>query len=130
MLSKGIRDEENERINRMITHLLEMKFVSDSWLLEQKPKVDATLKEIIDLEIIEILKTSSEELLDILKSKNFQEDHYESFGDLLLNISDMEPQHQHNLAEKSLAIYQFAQKQSNTFSISLNQKIQETKGPL
>ena len=127
MLSKGIRDEENERINRMIANLLDMRFVSDFWLLEQKQKVDEGLKKLIDLDSMEILKASPEELLDTLQKNNFQEEQYENFADLLLNISDMEIQHQHNLAEKSLAIYQFSQKQSNTFSISLNQKIQDTK---
>ena len=127
MLSKGIRDEDNERVSRMITSLLSIGFVPDLWNIKQKSQVDETLKELIDLDFMELIKTSAEDFSAKIKSKNLKEDHLEGLGDILLKISDSQPENQQVLAKKALLLYELAQVRSRTFSVSLNQKIEETK---
>lgn len=127
MLNKGFRDEEKEKVSEALTEVLDMEFVPDLWKSKQRQKVDGILKKLSGMEISELYEISPDVLLLKLKESNFGSKQYEEFADVLLNISDMEPEHQRDLAQKSLLLYEFSQTESKTFSFGLIQKIEGAK---
>ncbi|QLE01239.1 hypothetical protein HX109_06545 [Galbibacter sp. BG1] len=128
MLSKGLKDEENERISRNLERLLKIEFVPELWQVAQQEKVSKTLEGIIGLSLPSILETNVDVLLEKLLAQNLSFEHYEQIGDLLFKLIRLEINfNQQDLAGKIIAIYNQAQIQNKTYSFELNQKIQKVK---
>ncbi|HSM63697.1 MAG TPA: hypothetical protein VK833_07155 [Gillisia sp.] len=128
MLSKGLRDEENQKINELVGRLIDLEFVPKFWEREQRSKVDGLLFEQLGFKISDLETLSSEELLIKLKELNFDFSNLEQFGDLLLKIIPLEDiDHESHLAKSAIAVYELAQKESKTYSLSLIQKLNQAK---
>lgn len=131
MLSKGLRDEENEKMNRLFNEALEMEFVPDLWKNQQREALNQKLRETLDLTLEDIEKIDSEELLKKLQELEFSFANYEQFGDLMIEVLPMESaEDQPKLAKTAVAVYEFAQRESQTFSFGLIQKINAAKAEI
>ena len=88
------------------------------------PKYCSSLKSSIKF----IIETNGDILLEKLHTQNLSFENYEQLGDLLLKIIEVESkENQSELAEKTIAIYEYAQLESKTFSFDLIQKIQKAQ---
>ena len=131
MLSKGLKDEENKQMDKLFNELVEVEFLPDYWEKQQRQEVDEHLKDALGFGLSEVFRFSSEELLLKLKEQHFSSENYEQFGDLLFRISAFEPEEEEMiLIRHSIAIYEFVQLQSGTFSFDLNQKLKEAREAL
>jgi hypothetical protein len=131
MLSKGLRDEEKEKINELFNSMLNIEFVPDLWKNEQRRLLSDNLKKILDLSLDDVEIQSNEVLLTKLKSADFEFSHYEQFGDLLLKSIPLESEDQKiQLAKKAVIVYEAAQQESKIFSFGLIQKINKAKSLL
>lgn len=119
MLSKGFRDEENEKAGQVLTGLLEENFEPDLWRKQQREKVSKILEELSGIGISELYDISPDVLLLKLQEQEFTAAQYEQLGDLLFNISRVEPEHHLELSAHAVALYEHSQIQSKTFSFSL-----------
>ncbi|UJH90014.1 hypothetical protein LZ575_13815 [Antarcticibacterium sp. 1MA-6-2] len=121
MLSKGLRDEEKEKVSEVFNRLLEMPFVPELWESQQKQQVSKKLKEILDLALGEIETISNEEFCLRIKEANLEFNQYEQFGDLLLKTAEVEEEENISfLAERAGAVYQLAQQESKNLLIYFN----------
>ena len=128
MLSKGLKDEENQKINELVGRLIDLEFVPEFYEREQRSKVNGLLFEQLGFKISDLEIWSSEELLVKLKELNFDYSNLEQFGDFLLKIIPFEDeQHESHLAKSTIAIYELAQKESKTYSFSLIQKLNQAE---
>lgn len=131
MLSKGLRDEEKEKISELFNSMLNLEFWPDLWKNEQRQKLSDNFKKILDITLDDVETQSTEVLLAKLKSAELEFSHYEQFGDLLLKSIPFEPEvWQSQLAKKAIAIYETAQQESKIFSFSLIQKINKARALL
>jgi len=131
MLSKGLRDEEKEKINELFNSMLNIEFVPDLWKNEQRQMLSDNLKKILDLTLDDVEIQSNEVLLTKLKSADFEFSHYEQFADLLLKSIPLESEDQKiQLAKKAVIVYEAAQQESKIFSFGLIQKINKAKSLL
>jgi len=131
MLSKGLKDEEKEKISELFNSMLNLEFVPDLWKNEQRQKLSDNLKKILDITLDYVEYQSTEVLLEKLKSADFEFSHYEQFGDLLLKINSFEAEDQKiQLAKKAIVVYETAQQENKIFSIGLIQKINKARALL
>jgi len=128
MLNKGLKDEENQKINELVGKLIDIEFLPEFYESEQRSKVNGLLFEQLGFKISDLEAWSSEELLTKLKKLNFDFSNYEQFGDFLLKIIPFEDdQHESHLAKSTIAIFETAQIESKTFSFSLIEKLNQAK---
>ncbi|MFI2741812.1 hypothetical protein ACG2LH_03650 [Zhouia sp. PK063] len=123
MLSKGLRDEDNEKIDEALQALLKVEFIPDYWEKQQRQNVSESLQSLVKLSLNEVETISKNDLLQHLHDLKLEFSNYEQLGDLLLKIAPLEENNQQNLAKKTLAIYEHAQQESKMFSFGLIQKI-------
>ena len=93
MLSKGLKDEEKEKISELFNSMLNLEFVPDLWKNEQRQKLSDNLKKILDITLDDVENQSTEVLLAKLKSADLEFSHYEQFGDLLLKFNSFEAEY-------------------------------------
>ncbi len=127
MISSNFKDDENEKAGEVLTGLLDEDFTPDLWRRSDREKVDNAMKEILDIGISELISLPPDVLLLKLKEKNFSPAQFEQFGDLALNISDMEPEIQSKLGGHAVAVYEHSLNASKTYSFGLIAKITEAK---
>ena len=128
MLNKGLKDEENQKINELVGKLIDIEFLPEFYESEQRSKVNGLLFEQLGFKISDLEAWSSEELLMKLKLFNFDFSNYEQFGDFLLKIIPFEDeQHESHLAKGAIAVFETAQIESKTFSFSLIEKLNQAK---
>jgi len=128
MLNKGLKDEENQKINELVGKLLDLEFVPEFYESEQRSKVNGLLFEQLGFKISDLETWSSQDLLVRLKRLNFDFSNYEQFGDLLLKLIPFEAEvHESHLAKSTVAIFETAQIESKTFSFSLIEKLNQAK---
>ena len=131
MLSKGLKDEKQEKISELFTSMLDLEFVPDLWKNEQRQKLSDNLKKILDLTLDDVENQSTEVLLAKLKSADLEFSHYEQFGDLLLKSKPFEAEYQKiQLAKKAVVVYETAQQENKIFSLGLIQKINKARALL
>ncbi len=123
--SKSFRDDENEKAGEVLTGLLQEDFMPDLWRKSQREKVDKALEEIIETGLSGLYETLPDVLLLKLQHKRFSAHQYEHFGDLMLNIALVEPDHTQQLARHALFFYEYSQTESKTYSFGLIEKIKE-----
>lgn len=124
-LNKGLRDEESERISNILKKLTELIYVSDF----NEGEMDDQLK-LIGLNLETLLALSSESLVSHLDKFHFDWENAEQFADLLVVFSDKLPVSKSNLKEKALAVYNYIQSESKTFSFEIFNKIASIKATL
>lgn len=128
MLSKGLRDEENQKINELVGRLIDLEFVPEFYETEQRSKANGLLFEQLGFNISDLETWSSEELLQKLEKLNFDFSNLEQFGDFLLKIIPFEGETQKlHFSTQAVAIFEYIQKESKTFSFSIIQKINIAK---
>lgn len=127
MLTKGLKDEKQRQLNQILNAGLQLAFVPELWNLEEKRRVDEILQQTLHLPLSDLISLALEDLLQILEKEKFSFSNMESLADLLLKITDVEKEAQSILAKKALAIYDFAQVKSKTFSFAILEKSQKAQ---
>lgn len=128
MLSKGLRDEEKEQVNKAFNALLTWEYIPEEWQKQDREKYSLYLKQQLDYTLNELISVEKRDLKDKLIQKHFDFELYLKLGEVLEQIIDLEPAKNRALiAEKIIFIYQVAQEESKTFSFELVQKINATK---
>lgn len=131
MLTKGFKDEDQERIGEALGDLTSIEFLPDDWEAYQRKELNLQLEQLIHISLNDIVSDSSATLLEHIHSLHLSFGNYEKLGDLLWRILPLEPEsEEQNLAEKIVAIYEYAQNESKMFSFGLIEKINEAKSLL
>jgi len=115
-LTKGLRDEENERIQSILERLIALDYVPENW----KTQIEDPLKGLgMNAEVL--LNMSTDELIVHLEKLNFDWNNAEQFADFLVTLSAKSEQA--DLNEKAIAVYNYIQSESKMFSFSIFNKI-------
>ncbi len=127
MLTKGLKDEKQRQLNQILNAGLQLAFVPELWNLEEKRRVDEILQQTLNVPLSDLVAMPLEDLLQVLEREKFSFSNMESLADLLLKTATVEQASQSVLAKKALAIYDFAQVQSKTFSFTILEKSQKAQ---
>ncbi len=122
-LSKGLRDEENQRIKNILKKLHELIFVPDFTI----SNTDEHLKS-LGLNLETLLDFTSEELINHLDKFHFDWENTEAFADFLILLSNKTGETK--LKEMALTLYNYTQSESKTFSLEIFNKIASLKAQL
>lgn len=117
-LNKGLRDQESERISNILKKLNELINVPDF----DQNEIENQLK-FLGLNLETLLNFSSEELVFHLEKFHFDWENAERFGDLIMDFSEKIPENKSNLKQKSVALYEYIQRESKVFSFGIVEKI-------
>ena len=117
MLTKGLRDEENERISNMLKQLNALTFVPEGW---NSDDVDALLGS-VKLSLDTLTTITADELNQYLQRYNLDWPNMELFADVLARLSAKAELA--GLRQKAVALYQFIQQESKLFSFEIMGKI-------
>ncbi|HEU4496504.1 MAG TPA: hypothetical protein VFR70_05600 [Flavobacterium sp.] len=123
MLTKGLRDEENERINNVLKQLISLAYIPEGWNGED---LDNQLK-YLALEMNDIFEFFPEELIRHLEKLHFDWANAELFGDFLVQVSERFEEEKSQLKLKAVAVYEYVQRESKTFSFGIFNKIASSK---
>ncbi|MBB1139842.1 hypothetical protein [Myroides sp. WP-1] len=116
MLNKGVKSEEDRRIESIVVKLSSIGFVPDE--LQVKEEIDAELGKMgLTYEILASMESTA--LHAHLLKFNFGWDRMEQFADVLVNWSKTEPQ----FKAKAKNLYTFIQNESKAFSFEIMGKI-------
>ena len=121
-LNKGLRDEESERISNILKKLNELLYVPDF----DKDEIENQLK-FLGLNLETLLLFSSEDLVSHLDKFHFDWENTEQFADFLVVFSEKLPEEKSNLKVKALAVYNYIQSESKTFSLEIFNKMASAK---
>jgi hypothetical protein len=126
MLNKGLRDQESIRIDNILRTLHSLVFVPKFWNAEDISIIDEQLKG-FGLNLQRTIDINEDELIILLQRCHLDWNQQEQFADFLVNISKENP---FDLRAKALAIYNYIQAESKTFSFEIFNKIASTKANL
>lgn len=115
-LTKGLRDEENERIQSILKRLIALDYIPENW----KVIIEDPLKG-LGLNAAILLGMSIDELIAHLEKLNFDWNNSEQFADFLVMLSGKSKET--NLNEKAIAVYNYIQSESKVFSFDIFNKI-------
>lgn len=119
MLNKGLRDQESIRIDNLLKKLMTLVYVPKFWNLEDLLYLENDLKDLA-MNIESLTEFSKEELIVHLKRLHFDWNHFEIFADFLVAFSK---ESQFDFSPKAIAIYNYIQAESKTFSFGIFNKI-------
>jgi hypothetical protein len=123
MLNKGLRDQESQRIDNTLKKLMSLVGVPKFWNLEDLLYLENDLKDLgMNIETLHNFK--EEELIVHLQQLHLDWSHYELFADFLVHFSK---DSQYDFVPKAIAIYNYIQQESKTFSFGINSKIASAK---
>jgi len=125
MLNKGLRDQESIRIDNIL-RLLHSLVLPEFWNVEDTSLVEDILKD-LGLNIQSLIAISEEDLIIHLLRCHLDWNQLEQFADFLIKISKENP---FDFSQKSIAIYDYVQKESKTFSFEIFNKIAAAKANL
>jgi hypothetical protein len=117
-LALKLRDEDNERINNILKKLMALDYVPENG----NEAVDAVLAG-IGFNMQTLLDVSPEYLAPHLEKFHFDWANAEQFADYLTLLSKKLPEPQFALTQKAVAVYNYIQRESKTFSFSISGKI-------
>jgi hypothetical protein len=123
MLNKGLRDEESIRIDNVLKTLLSLVFVPKFWNIEDTSLVENSLKD-LGLNIQSLIAISENDLIVLLLRSHLDWNQLEQFADFLVESSKENP---FDFSQKAIAIYDYIQKESKTFSFGIFNKIATAK---
>lgn len=121
-LTARLRDEENERINNILKRLIAMDYVPEN--------SNSCINELlsgIGLNLQALLEFKPENLAAHLQKQNFDWENAEQFADFLIKLSIRVPDNGFQLTQKAIAVYEFVQTGSKTFSYNIFNKINAAK---
>jgi len=107
MMSRGLRDQENTRINNILKQLIAQK--------DDHKALDALLKDLVlKVEVLE--KFSANQMIDHLEKLHFDAENMELFADFLASQNS-------GFKLKAKAVYQHIQSESAVFSLAIQNKL-------
>lgn len=121
MLAKGLRDEQNERINNVFKRLIALIYIPKDW---KEKELDELLQQ-LNLSLKNLLEFSSDEINEHLQKQNADWPNMEQFADFLIKLS--EKNGYENVKQKALSLYNFIQHESKIFSFDIFNKINALK---
>ena len=126
MLNKGLRDQETTRIDNILKVLHSLTFVPKFWNLEDLLHLENELKD-LGMNIESLRDFDENGLISHLDRLHFDWNHFEIFADFLMALSK---ESQFDFSEKAIAIYDYVQKESKTYSFEIFNKLAVTKANL
>jgi hypothetical protein len=126
MLNKGLRDQETIRIDNILKVLHSLIFVPKFWNLEDTLQLENELKD-LGMNVESLNNFSKEELISHLERLHFDWNHFELFADFLIALSK---ESHFDFSEKAIAIYDYVQQESKTFSFEIFNKTAAAKANL
>jgi len=126
MLNKGLRDEQSIKIDNMLRMLHSLVFVPKFWNIEDTSILDNQLTG-FDLTIENLKDLNDNDLIAHLGRYHLDWKQFEQFADVLVLLSQ---EKQFDFLQKAVAIYNYIQQQSKTFSFDIFNKIAAAKEKL
>lgn len=126
MLNKGLRDQETIRIDNILKVLHSLTFVPKFWNLEDLLYLENELKD-LGMNIESLNNFDEKQLISHLERLHFDWNHFEIFADFLIAFSK---ESQFDFSGKAIAIYDYIQKESKTFSFEIFNKLATAKANL
>ncbi len=123
-LTARLRDEENERINNILKRLIGTDYVPD----QGNDAINLILKD-LGFSLQSLLEMEPSSLVSALERLHFDWANAEQFADFVLSFYQKWPQPEFALRPKAIAIYEYVQNESKTFSLQIAQKIAAAKNP-
>lgn len=118
MLNKGLRDRESIRIDNILKVLHSLTFVPNFWNLEDLLLLENELKD-LGMNVESLNCFNDEELISHLNRLHFDWNHFEIFADFLIALSK---ESQFDFSKKAIAIYDYVQQESKTYSFEIFNK--------
>jgi hypothetical protein len=119
MLNKGLRDQESIRIDTILGLLYSLTFLPKFWNLEDLLYLENELKD-LGMNIESLSDFDERELITHLERLHFDWNQFELFADFLVAFSK---ESQYDFLQKAIAIYNYIQQESKTFSFGISNKI-------
>lgn len=119
MLNKGLRDQESIRIDNILKKLMSLVYVPKFWNLEDLLYLENDLKDLA-MNVESLNNFKEEELVVHLQRLNLDWSQMELFADFLVAFSK---DNQFDFSQKAIAIYNYIQQESKTFSFGISNKI-------
>ncbi|MBW4362406.1 hypothetical protein [Flavobacterium taihuense] len=119
MLNKSLRDQESIRIDNLLKKLMSLVYVPKFWNLEDLQYLENDLKGLA-MNVESLTEFTEEELIVHLERLHFDWNHFEIFADFLILFSK---ESQFDFSPKAIAIYNYIQAESKTFSFEIFNKI-------
>ncbi len=126
MLNKGLRDQESIRIDNLLKKLISLVYVPKFWNLEDLLYLENELKD-LGMNIESLTEFSEAELIIHLERLHFDWNQLEQFADFLVKSSK---ENAFDFSEKAIAIYNYIQQESRTFSFEIFNKLAAVKANL
>ncbi|RKS99358.1 hypothetical protein [Flavobacterium sp. 123] len=126
MLNKGLRDQESIRIDNILKVLHSLTFVPKFWNLEDTSLIDNELKD-FGLSVESLINATEKDLITLLMRCHLDWNQLEQFADFLVKSSKENPS---DFSEKAIAIYNYIQLESKTFSFEIFNKLAAVKANL
>lgn len=123
MLNKGLRDEESTRIDNTLKVLMSIGFLPKFWNIEDTSLIDNELKN-FGLSVESLVNLNENDLITLLVRCHLDWNQLELFGDFLVKFSIVE---NYDFSGKAIAVYQYVQQESKTFSFGIISKIAAAK---
>ena len=123
MLNKGLRDQESTRIDNILKKLMSLVYVPKFWNLEDLLYIENDLKDLA-MNVESLNNFNEEELIVHLQRLNLDWNQLELFADFLIDFSKGS---KYNFSPKAIAVYNFIQQESKTFSFGIFNKIASAK---
>lgn len=128
MLTKGIRNQDQEKLDQIIEAGLQIEFAPDLWKTEQRQNIDQIFQQATGLRLAEIESLPNEEWLNQLREQRLDFTNAEKIGDLMLKIIPQLPEDKGRaIATKAVMLYEQTQKEHKIFSLGLSNKINNAK---
>ena len=126
MLNKGLRDQETIRIDNILKVLNSLTFEPKFWNLEDLLLLENELKD-LGMNVESLSDFKEEQLISHLERLHFDWNHFEIFADFLIALSK---ESQFDFSGKAIAIYDYIQQESKTFSFEIFNKLAAVKANL
>ena len=123
MLNQGLRDQESIRIDNILKKLMSLVYVPKFWNLEDIPSLENELKGLA-MNVESLAEFSEEGLIVHLQRLHLDWNQLELFADFLVAFSK---ESQFDFLPKAIAIYNYIQAESKTFSFGIINKIAAAK---
>ena len=123
MLNKGLRDQESIRIDNVLKKLMSLVYMPKFWNLEDLLYLENELKDLA-MSVESLTEFSEEELNVHLQRLHLDWNQLELFADFLIAFSK---ESQFDFSQKAIAIYNYIQQESKTFSFGIINKIASAK---
>ncbi len=115
MMTRGLRDQENTRINNILQRVMSMTGGPDSALNDELKGLAITV------EVLESM--SAVDIWDHLQRMHSDAENSELFADFLVQKGNLSLGDKNSYHEKAKMIYRQIQKESNVFSLSIQNKL-------